>query len=264
MVMLLALFQSQLSLRSAQGHHCAFLRTASFRSRTKPCLWLLLPTTASCLPQVGLELYLQWHRPEEQLHGAFGNMHHHPTVTLADWLVNEGWQAREPKAPAQGRGGGSRGEVCRGRNCLLLTGWYSLSDHQQHQYNCHFKSPSINLPPFGPTIVKTLFAKTDLSWAVMKAQQPQLKEEQFECCYSWPDRSWSCRHPVRQSWACTTPLVFPAGLPLPSAPQGCDITYPLVILVSATLASLSSNGSFQRGRMGWGNLPVYLQSLHIS
>lgn len=90
----------------------------------------------------------------------------------------------------------------------------------------------------------------------------------FERCCSWPDKSWSCRHPVRQSWACTTPLVFPAGLALPSAPQWCDITYPLVILVSAALASLSSKVRFQRGRMGWGwgILSAHLQtcqSLHI-
>lgn len=106
MVMLLVLFQPQLSVKSAQGHHCAFLRTVSFRFRAKPCLWLLLPTTASCLPQVGLGLCLQWHRLEERLHDAFGNMHHHPTVTLGRlvgrWRVT-GQRARGP-CPGERRG----------------------------------------------------------------------------------------------------------------------------------------------------------------
>lgn len=82
MVMLLVIFQSQLSIKSPQGHHCAFLGTDSLRFRAKPCLWLLLPATASCLLQVRPRLCLQWHRLEEQLPAAFGNMHDHPTVTL--------------------------------------------------------------------------------------------------------------------------------------------------------------------------------------
>lgn len=113
--------------------------------------------------------------------------------------------------------------MCRGRNCLLLTGWYSLSDHQHYQSNCHFQSPGITPAPFGPTLVKIPSAKTDLSWAVMKAQQPQFKEEQFGHCYSWPDRSSSCRHSGRQSWPCTTPLVFPAGLLCPLLPSGVTL-----------------------------------------
>lgn len=54
---------------------------------------------------------------------------------------------------------------------------------------------------------------------------------------------------ARQSWAHDTRLIFPAGLPLPSAPERCHVTYPLVILVSEPSASLSSNFSFWVGRM---------------
>lgn len=54
MVMPLVLFQSQLSVKSNQGHHCAFLRTASLRFRAKPCLWLLLLQQLPACPRSDL------------------------------------------------------------------------------------------------------------------------------------------------------------------------------------------------------------------
>lgn len=181
-------------------------------------------------------------------------MHHHPTVTLGRLTGLWRWQAREPKAPAQGRGGGSRGEMCRGRNCLLLTGWYSPQWPPTLSLQLSFQVPQRHPSSFWTNHSQNSLCKNWPAMSCYESTADPVKEEQFEHCCSWPDRSSSCRHPVSRAGLAPLHWSSQLGWLCPLLPSGVTLhshlSFWCQLLWHLFLAILASRGEGWAGGGG--------------